>query len=88
MVFILVDGVVAAVGAAAALLFLLGIVLGLIRSDRLWLKHLSDCLSASIFTAFALAIFGVIGVVIIDDVLVVLGGSVGVCFVQNVRRLL
>ena len=88
VVFVVVDGGLAAFGAAASLLVLLVIVLVWIRSDRLWLKRLSDWLSAFIFAAFALAIFGVIGVVIVDHVLVVLGGSVVIRFLRNIWRLL
>ena len=88
MVCVVADGGLAAFGAAASFLVLLVIVFIWIRSDRLWLKRLSDWLSAFNFSAFALAIFGVIGVVINDDVLVVLCGSVVACFLWNIRRLL
>ena len=83
-----VGGGRAASGAAASLLILFVIVLVWICSDKLWIKRSSDWLSAFILTACALARFSVLGVVIIDDVLVVLGGSIVVRFLRNIRRLL
>ena len=88
VVVVVVDGGLAAFGAAAAFLALLVIVLGLICSDRLWLNHVSDWLSALILTACALARFSVLGVVMIGDVRAVWGGLVDVSFSRNIRRLL